>query len=94
MTSKVVVSEESLVAFLGAVIKPGDEVFTFTQVYGRGTLISSGLYLGKVKNTDRYGRYSEKYAVQRPDGKRTYINYNTNIAPKNITLQDLDGYVV
>lgn len=93
MTSKVVVIEESLVAFLGAVIKPGDEVFTFTRVDGRGTLVSSGIYRGVVKYSTR-GRGFEKYAIDRPGGKRTYVNYSSNIARKSLTLEELDGLLV
>lgn len=96
MTSKVVVTAEPVKAFRGDIIKPGDEVFTFTQVYGRGTLVSSGIYRGVVKGstTGRIKREYEKYAIDRPDGKRTYINYSSNIARKSLTLEELDGYVV
>jgi hypothetical protein len=93
MASKVMVTEERLYGFLGDVIQPGDEVFTFTQVYRRGTLVSSGIYRGVVKYSARGGEF-EKYAIDRPDGKRTYINYSSNIARKSLTLAELDGYVV
>lgn len=93
MARKVVVIEEPITAFLNDVITPGDEVFTFTQVDGRGTLVSSGIYRGVVKYSTR-GREFEKYAIDRPDGKRTYVNYSSNIARKSLTLEELDGLIV
>jgi hypothetical protein len=77
---------------LDQIIKPGDQVFTFTQVYGRGTRISSGIYRGIIRE-ERRGYHWEHYVVERKDGKRTKLHYNGMVLPST-SIADLDDMVV
>lgn len=91
--SKVVVLVEPIHGFNKAVINPGDKVYTFTQVYGTGTQVRSGTFLGVVRSEpNRWGYTYTRYVIERSAGvKRTYMCYAHNIAPITTTLADIDG---
>lgn len=86
---------------LGASIKPGDPVWTFTGVYGgRSIAINKGVFKGVRRIPVKYGmtgdvyRESVEYIVERADGSLTRIQYPQNIADINLTLEQLDGKTV
>ena len=84
--------QEKVEGKLDQIIAPGDKVFTFTQVYGRGTRIASGIFRGIIRTSER-GHIWVYYVVERPDGKRSKLNYNGMVLP-HTTLTDLDDSVI
>jgi hypothetical protein len=90
MTTKVSVIEAPIKAVLGHIIKPGDEIVTFAQINGRGTHICFGIYRGIVQLPNG----GVKYAVERTNGKISYLRFNSNIARKTITLAELEGMTI
>lgn len=90
MATNVTVIEAPIKALLGHIINPGNEVITLTQIYGRGTHICLGIYRGVVQQPNG----DVKYAVERSNGKRSYIRFATNIAKKAITLAELEGLTI
>lgn len=80
---------ESTEGRLGHIISPGDKVFTFTQA-SRATRVCSGIYRGIIREKTRYGTEWEFFVIERPDGKRTKLQYN-GLVLAGTTLEDLDG---
>lgn len=83
---------EAVEGTLGDTINPGDKIFTFTQVYGRGTRIASGIFRGVMRIVDNRSAW-EYYVVERANGKRTKLNYN-GMVPVGTTLEQLDDCVI
>ena len=79
---------EAVEGVMGQIISPGDKIVTFTQVYGRGTRIYSGIYRGVIRS-----QHWIYYVVEREDGKRSKLNYNGMVLP-HTTLADLDDKVI
>lgn len=84
---------ESIEGTLGHTINPGDAVFSFTQVYGRGTRIWSGIYRGFIRTVSGGGANWEHPVIERPCGKRTKLHYN-GLVPAGTTLSELDDHVI
>jgi hypothetical protein len=83
---------ESVEGKFGHLINPGDPVITFTSTYRKNTLIASGIYRGVIRAQSRHYK-TERYVVERPDGKKTLLQYN-GMVPPTVTLQDLDGRTI
>jgi hypothetical protein len=87
--------EIPVIGNLGHTIQPGDQVFTFTQVYGRGTRVCRGTYVGTKKVPHRYnpGEFRETYVVQREDESYTVLHY-AGMVPTGTSLDDLHDRVI
>ena len=94
---EIVVIEREVVGTLGHTIHPGDKIFTFTQVYGRGTRCSRGIFRGVREVTCDYGyrkgSVDTTFVVEREEGKRTFLNY-AGMVPANTQLDELHDKVL
>ena len=92
---------ESVNSRFGKVINVGDPVVTFTQA-GRSTHVDEGVFKGVMRTFDyeRFGddeewkqyRSMTYYIVERPDGKRTKLHYDTSLCHAEVTVKDLIGF--
>lgn len=85
--------EEPIIGATGTMINPGDRVFTFTQVYGRGTRVWSGVFRGVIRVEQRRDDIWEYFVVERGDGARSKLHYS-NMVPAGTRLEDLDDRVI
>lgn len=89
--------EKEVVGTRGHTIKPGDKVFTFTQVYGRGTRICRGTFLGvEEKTVRRWGseRVERTYLVAREEGRSPSRLHYAGMVPVGTTLDELHDVVI
>jgi len=94
---------ESVSSRFGREINVGDPVVTFTQS-GRSTRVGEGIFKGVMRVRD-YDRGSESklwichhtwtyYIVERADGRRTKLHYESSLCHADITVRDLIGHSV
>jgi hypothetical protein len=94
-------NEEAITGKFEAQINPGDQVWTFTGVYGgRSISVNKGIFKGVRRTRTKYGYYGDsyrenvEYIVERADGSLTRIQYASNIGASSLTLEQLDGHTV
>jgi hypothetical protein len=76
----------------GHMIQPGDAVITFTQA-NRATRIDEGIFRGVINETTTTSWGTRKwtyYVVERPDGRRSKLQYN-GMVPRSTKLEELIG---
>jgi hypothetical protein len=88
--------KKEVVGTLGHTIKPGDKVYTFTQVYGRGTRVCRGVFLGVGETPHRYNRgvVTTTYVVEREEGRTPSILHYPGMVPVGTTLDELHDKVI
>lgn len=103
MTKKTTMTwdEEPIEGKFKTTINPGDQVWTFTGVYGgRSISVNKGIFKGVRRTRVKYGYHGDsfrenvEYIVERADGSLTRIQYASNIGANSLTLEQLDGHCV
>jgi hypothetical protein len=86
---------ESVNSRFGKIINVGDPVVTFAQC-GRSTSVGEGIFKGVMRVETWYrkdpetpyslSRESTFYVVERPDGRRTKLHYDTSLCHADVTV--------
>ena len=92
---------ESVNSRFKKVINVGDPVVTFTQS-GRSTAVGEGVFKGVMRVETWHSRdgvlpfelrhKQTFYIVERPDGKRTKLHYDTSLCHADVTVRELIGH--
>lgn len=95
--------QEAVNSRFGKVINVGDRVVTFTQA-GRSTHVNEGIFKGVMRVRDfsradddhpwHLDREWTYYIVEREDGKRTKLHFESSLCHADITVKDLIGHTI